>query len=83
MSWLTVIGNLLQLGVMVLTEVYAEKKAAREAGEAQALTEEKYQAILALCLERLRTKSTQESSAAQCVEDQVDAAKKAADAKTP
>jgi hypothetical protein len=72
MGWIELIVQFLKLGMLILNEIYAAKKRAREAQEKYEITQDIFHEIVLKCIERLKTESAMESKEAQDVEDQID-----------
>lgn len=76
-TWVQLAGELIRLVVAVVLEFLIEKAAARERGEAYALSKERFRVIAERSLNKLRDEARQDHAQAISVEDALeDAAKK-------
>lgn len=67
-----IIVGLLKLGMLILQEVFAAKKRAREAQEKFELTQAKFLEISEKCIAKLKAEIISDSKQAQSIEDKMD-----------
>ena len=74
----TILAKVMEVVLLVVNEIFLEKKLARERAERLAIDYEKMAGILVKVTASLRNKARIESEQARRVEDAIEAAKKAA-----
>lgn len=72
MGVIEIVVALLQLGVLVVGEIFAERKAARLANEEYELTKAHFEEVVQKCLGKMRDDSAKDSQQAGDVEDRID-----------
>lgn len=72
MGWLEIIGQVLKLGVLILVEIFEEKKRARLANEKHELTLARFEEVAQKCLLKFRSDAAQDHQGAVDVEDKVE-----------
>lgn len=72
MGWLEIIGQVLKLGVLILVEVFEEKKRARLADEKYELTRARFEEVAQKCLIKLRMEAAEDHQPAIDVEDRLE-----------
>jgi len=72
MGWLEAIIQFFKLGFLIIGEIFAAKKRAREADEAYELDKTKFRDVALKALEKMRAQAREDSGLANKVEDEVD-----------
>lgn len=75
MVWAELIGQILKLGILIVGEVFAQQKAARERKERFELNLAIFNAAAQVALDRMRREAKKESDQAHDIEDEVDDAR--------